>query len=464
MTGHIVVVGGGITGLAAAWELTNDPTVTVTVLEAQGRFGGRIQTSPFAGRMLDEGADAFLCRVPEGVELATELGLDDRLVSPTATSALVWSGGALRPLPAGLVLGVPTDADAVAPSGILSAPAIAAVRGERDLAGDPLVGDESVGSLIRRRFGDEVLEQLVEPLVGGINAGEADRQSVDAVVPQIAAAAHRSGSLTAGFAALAAETPTNGSARSGPVFAAPHDGMGSLIAELVAGLAARGVDLVTSAVVEEIRPTADGWIVEIRDRTGVAADAVIVTSPAPTAARLVAPHAPEAAAGLAGIDHASVVIVALAIPSNQIGRPLDASGFLVPRTAGLTITAASWSSSKWSHLAGDDAIMRVSCGHRSDPRPTELDDADLVAAVMADLSVTMSLDVSPTDVRVTRYPAGFPQYDVGHLDRVAAIETALAHAAPGVIVAGSALRGLGVPACIRQGRAAARSAISWPSA
>jgi oxygen-dependent protoporphyrinogen oxidase len=261
MTRHVVVIGGGITGLAAAWELSDDPTVTVTVVESQSRFGGRIQTSPFAGRMLDEGADAFLRRVPDGIELATELGLADRLVSPAVTAALVWSGGQLRALPGGLVLGVPTSADAVAPSGILSDTAVERVRTEPSLAGDPLVGDESVGSLIRRRYGDEVLEQLVEPLVGGINAGEADQQSVDAVVPQIAAAAHRSASLTQGFATLAAEAAAAGPASTGPVFSAPRDGMGSMIGELAAALAARGVDLMPSAPVEAIEPSAGGWTV-----------------------------------------------------------------------------------------------------------------------------------------------------------------------------------------------------------
>jgi oxygen-dependent protoporphyrinogen oxidase len=465
MTRHVVVVGGGITGLSAAWELSHDPTTSVTVLEASDRFGGRIQTSSFAGRMVDEGADAFLRRVPEGLRLAVELGLEDGLVSPAATSALVWSRGELRPLPPGLVLGVPTDADALVPSGILSDVAIDAVRAEPNLAGAPLGGDESVGSLIRRRFGDEVLEQLVEPLVGGINAGEADRQSVDAVVPQIAAAARRSASLTRGFAAVTAEVAdaaapaANPTSAAGPVFAAPRAGMGSLISELVAGLAARGVELATGVGVEGIEPGVAGWVV-LAGGAKIEADAVIITSPAPVASRLVEPLAPAAAEGLAAIDHASVALVALAIPNDQLRRPLDGSGYLVPRTAGLTITATSWSSSKWAHLAGDDdVIMRVSCGHRDDPGPTELDDDDLVAAVLADLSTTMAFDPSPTALRITRYPNGFPQYDVGHLDRVAAIEAELRDQAPGIVVCGSALRGLGVPACIRQGREAARAVI-----
>jgi oxygen-dependent protoporphyrinogen oxidase len=459
MTAHVAVVGGGITGLAAAWELSADPTVTVSVLESSHRFGGRIRTSPFAGRMLDEGADAFLRRVPEGVALATELGMADRLVSPAVTSALVWSHEQLRPLPAGLVLGVPTNADALDGAGILTEAAVAAVRAEADLAGAPLVGDESVGSLIRRRYGDEVLEQLVEPLVGGINAGEADRQSVDAVVPQIAAAAHRSPSLTRGFAALAADVASGTPAPAGPVFAAPRAGMGSLIDELVAGLAARGVDLATDYDVDGIERDGDGWALWERVGSRLETDAVIVTSPAPVASRLVRPMAPGAADLLVAIDHASVALVALAIPTNQLPRPLDASGFLVPRTAGLTITAASWSSSKWAHLAGEDAILRVSCGHRGDPAATALDDDDLLAAVLADLSTTMGFDPAPGEVRISRYPAGFPQYDVGHLDRVAAIEADLADRAPGVMVIGSALRGLGVPACIRQGRDAARATL-----
>jgi oxygen-dependent protoporphyrinogen oxidase len=455
---RVVVVGGGICGLAAAWELSADPSLEVVVVEASERLGGKIRTSAFAGRAVDEGADAYLLRVPEGRELAGELGLGDSLVSPATSTALVWCPDGLRALPSGLVLGVPTDADALAGAGLVSPAAIEAVRAEPGVPGEPLDRDESVGSLVRRRFGDEVLRRLVEPLVGGINAGEADELSVDAVVPQIATAARRDRSLTAGLRAAAAEHPP----APGPVFAAPRAGMGALIDELALGLAARGVDVRTGTPVVAIERRADAWSVAVEGGAPEALEAtgVVVATPAPVASRLVAPIAPAAASLLGGITHASVAMVTLAIPVSSLGGDLDASGFLVPRDAGLTVTAASWATSKWAHLAdGDTAILRVSCGHRADPRPVALPDDELVDVVLADLATTMGLDAAPTEVRISRYVDGFPQYEVGHLDRVAAIEGAVREAAPRLVVAGAALRGLGVPACIRQGRQAAHQLV-----
>jgi oxygen-dependent protoporphyrinogen oxidase len=458
---RVVVVGGGICGLAAAWELSADPTLEVVVVESSERFGGKIRTSAFAGRAVDEGADAFLLRVPEGLALADELGLGGTLVSPATSTALVWCPDGLRPLPSGLVLGIPTDAEALAGAGIVSPAAVEAVRVEASVAGDPLGGDESVGSLVRRRFGVEVLRRLVEPLVGGINAGEADELSVDAVVPQIAAAARRDASLTAGLRAAAAEHPP----APGPVFAAPRAGMGALVDELAMGLAARGVDLRTGAPVASIERRGRGWSVAIAgdDPVVLEAGGVVVAAPAAAASRLLAPVASTAAALLGGIAHASVAMVTLAVPTALVRRQVDASGFLVPRDAGLTITAASWASSKWAHLAGGDtAILRVSCGHHADPRPVELPDDELLDAVLADLATTMGLEVAPSEVRISRYVDGFPQYEVGHLDRVAAIESAVRDAAPRLVVAGAALRGLGVPACIRQGRQAAHQLAGSP--
>jgi oxygen-dependent protoporphyrinogen oxidase len=463
---RVAVVGGGISGLAAAWELSSSPGVDVVVLEAGPRLGGKIRTSGFAGRQVDEGADTFLRRVPEGLQLADELGLGDSLVSPAVGTALVWAHGALHPLPAGHVLGVPVDADALAASGVVSPAAVEAARREPSLPGAPLTRDESLGSLVRRRFGDEILELLVEPLVGGINAGEADELSVDAVVPQIAAAARRSASLVEG---LRAAPPTSAvgaapEASDGPVFAAPLGGMGTLVEELAAALTARGADLRVEAPVEGLVRHTDGWLLHGRGED-LAVDAVVVATPAPVAAGLVRPLAPTAADLLAGIDHASVVMVTLAVPVADLPHGLAATGVLVPRHAGLAVTAVSFASTKWAHLADPEtAILRVSAGHRADPRPVDLADADLLELVRRDLATLLGSELRPDAHRISRYPAGFPQYDVGHLDRVAAVEGILRDAAPGVVVTGAALRGLGIPSCIRQGRTAAHHALAGTGA
>jgi len=445
MSRHLAVLGGGITGLSAAWEASRRRW-DVTVVESSGRFGGKLLSSEFMGRQIDEGADAFLRRVPHGLQLCEELGLDD-LVSPSATSACVWVGGKLRRLPGGLVLGVPTRFDELADSAILSREGLARARAEVDRDGPPLKSDAAVGDVIRSHYGDEVADRLVGPLLGGINAGDPDRLSIDAGVPQLADAAHADASLTRALRRLPAPTGE-------PVFATPRVGMGALATTLARALEAAGVSLRVGTSVIAIDRTRSGWIVST-SAGDIEADLVIIALPAAPAASLLAERSPSAAEWLSGIETSSVALVTIAYPIDSVDHPLDASGFLVPRDAGLTLTAASWGSSKWAHWAdGTHAVLRVSAGHRNDPAPAEWPDDQLLEALGRDLELTMGIDSAPVATRISRWPDGFPQYDVGHLDRVAGIEAAVGEDCPGVIVTGAAHRGLGVPACIGQGRAA----------
>lgn len=433
----VAVVGGGIAGLTAAWDLARAGWA-VTVLEADDRLGGKVRTEPFAGVDLDLGPDAFLARRPEAIDLCAELGLDDQLVAPATTAASVWSRGRLRRLPEGLVLGVPADAIALARSRVLSPLGTARAAIEPLLPGRPLSADEdvAVGALARRRLGTEAASRLVDPLLGGINAGDTDRLSVDAVAPQLAAAARRSRSLVRGVRA------TGGSAGAGPVFLTLPGGLGRLVDVLAAGLANLGVDVRTGAPVHDLTP--------------LDADGVVLAVPAHAAAPLLRPLVPEAAAGLADIEHASVALVALAYPSEAL-PPLPGSGFLVPRTEGRLMTACSWSSSKWPHLAAPgQTILRLSAGRAGDGRAPAMDDDDLVARLGTELRAAMGVTAAPTAVRVARWPNGFPQYAPGHLDRMAAVRTLLDERLPGVALAGAALGGVGLPACIASGRAAAR--------
>ena len=431
------VVGGGITGLAAAYELlAHAPDADIVVFEATDRLGGKVMTTEFAGRSIDGAADAFLARVPWGLELCRELGIDTQLVSPAQQSAYVWFDGALRRLPAGLVLGVPTDLDALRDSGIV--PGTVQVRP----AAEPLAPgtDLSLGALIRAQLGDAVFERLVDPLLGGINAGDGDRLSVRAAAPQLADAAERGRDLVA---ALRATAPT---APSGPVFYAPVGGMSTIVDALVDALTAKGVQL--------RRET------EVTDVTALDADGVVVAAPAYRAAELLRTAAPEASRLLGAIHYASVVLVTLAYPNEAKTRPLDASGFLVPRTEGLLMSATSWSSSKWAHLDdGASTIVRVSTGRLGDERAAALDDDALVRALLPEIEATSGLRGQPAEVAVHRWPRSFPQYEPGHLDRVDELERTLQSATRRVVLAGAALRGVGVPACIRQGREAARELL-----
>ena len=446
-----VVVGGGISGLAAAQALAEGGD-DVTVLEADDRFGGKIRTSEFDGRPVDEGPDAFLARVPHAVELSKRLGLGDDLVSPGTGSASLWLDGRLQPIPAGLVLGVPVDFGPLAASGVLSPNGLARAQEEPTLPGLPLLHDVTIGDLIRERYGPEVHERLVDPLLGGINAGRTEELSLDVGAAQLAAVARRATSLTSGLQDQRAAHPPDPSA---PVFYAPRQGMGALVDALVASLHEAGAQLQTSSPVAAIERRADRWLVETAGGSVHDADVVVMTTPAYAAAPLLAAHSPEAAAVLGGIGYASVTLVTLAYDRDAVTRPLDGSGFLVPRTEGRLLTACSVFSNKWPHLArGGSVILRASVGRTGDERGFDLDDDALVDAVHEELSLTLGLTAAPTSVRVSRWRRSFPQFPAGHLRVMAGLEAALRRDAPGIAVTGAYLKGVGIPACIGAAQAA----------
>jgi oxygen-dependent protoporphyrinogen oxidase len=460
---RVVVIGAGITGLTAAFTLVNSrPDLEVVVLEADGRVGGKIMTTPFAGRPVDCGADAFLARVPEARDLCVELGLDGTLTSPTRTSALVWADRALHRLPGGLVLGVPTDPGAIAECGFLSTDAVARIEADLsrttwvDRAGGPDPDgddDPSVGELVRARLGDEIHEKLVSPLLSGVNAGDADRLSLAAGAAQLAVAARRGPSLVAELRAIAAASTTD---PDSPVFHGIPVGTQTLTDLLLARMVAGGASVHLSCPATAIERHGRQW--SVTTRLGpIEADDVIVTVPAGPAARLLTPIVDDVSTSLAELEYASVAMVTVAVRRTDVAVPLDASGFLVAATDPLpTLTACSWASSKWAHLDDPDiAVLRVSAGKYGDTHALDLDDDELVRAIGVDLATTMGLSSDPVASRVTRWVDGLPQFRPGHPARVAGWRAALTDAAPGLHLAGAACDGLGLPACVRQGRVAA---------
>ena len=451
----IAVVGGGITGLAAAWELLA-AGAEVTVLEAGNRLGGRIRTGEVAGRAVDLGPDAFLARVPHGLDLCHRLGLDDEIVHPAAEGAAIWTGGRLRPLPPGLVLGAPTgpgDLLALVRAGLLG-PAGAA-RAALDLVRPATRWgpDPSVGDLVAGRLGPEVHARVVDPLVGGIHAGTSALLSARAAAPQLAGAA-RSRSLMRGLRVQrTAPVPAGAGggaagATSGPrpLFASLRGGLGRLVERLAGELAAGGADLRLRAPVDRVPVPG--------------ADATVVTVPAPQAAGLLAAASPDTVAELAAVDHASVALAVLVYPADALrGAPVG-TGFLVPAAEGRLLTACSFGSSKWPHWAAPgDVVLRASAGRWGDERALALDDAELAGRLHAELAAAVGLAAEPREAHVTRWERAFPQYRPGHLDRVARVDAALARDLPTVVVAGAAYRGVGIAACIAQGQAAARRAL-----
>lgn len=455
-----MVIGGGISGLAGAHRLAGAGH-DVTVLEATSRLGGKILTTTFAGRPVDEGADAVLTRVPHALDLCRRVGLGDHLVGPATTDAALWMDGALRPLPSGLVLGMPVELGPLARSGILSVWGVARAAVEPWLPGRALAGDVAVGCLVRRRYGRQVHERLVDPLLGGINAGRTDELSLEVAAPALAAVARRSVSLTRGLRAGRVGPGASGAA---PVFAAPAGGMGRLVEALSAVLGGPGVEVRLSTPVRAIERAAGGGYRVHTDGEAFTADRVLVTVPAFAASALLVPLSPGTASLLAALRYASVALVTLAYPVAAFSRRPTGSGFLVPRHQGRLITACSVFSNKWPVGGGAEGgagdgdgavVLRASVGRHDDQRGMALDDAELVRRVEAELGEALQVSGSPAAVRVSRWPRSFPQFPPAHLARMAEAEAALAADAPGIRLAGAYLRGVGIATCIGAAEAAA---------
>ncbi|MFV0308696.1 MAG: protoporphyrinogen oxidase [Desertimonas sp.] len=431
MSPRVIIVGAGIAGLTAALRLS-DAGVSVEVREAEDRVGGKLRATPFAGRTaVDEGADAFLRRVRAGIALAGRVGLGGALTAPEPAHAAVWHDG-LHDLPAALALGVPTDVMAIARSGLLS------WRGKARAALEPLLpatdrDDDSIGMLIRARFGNEVQERLVDALVGSIYGADTDRFSL-AMVPQLDGLARRGRSLLLNGRRQRTRTPPS----TGPVFAAPIGGMASLATATAEAARRTGATIRTGAPVTELARDGGCWRVD-----GEPVDAVVLATPARPTGTLVGTVAAELGGLLGAMDHASVVIVTVAVtdwPERLHGR----SGYLVPKPVQRTVTAASFGSQKWAHWAGDDEVLRISLGR--DGLPVDhLDDDTLVDRALTEVGGHLGVTLQPSAVRVSRWPGAFPQYRPHHRQWLRAVAAATP---PGLHLTGASYDGIGVPACI----------------
>lgn len=488
---HVVVVGGGIAGLAAAHRLVS-AGLRVTLLEGGDRIGGKLLAGEIAGAPVDLGAESLLARRPEAVALARAVGLGDRLCSPATTTASVWSRGTLRPMPKGHVMGVPGDAQALAE--LLSEEGLRRVERDRELPPAEIGEDIAIGAYVAERMGHEVVDRLVEPLLGGVYAGDAYRISMRAAVPALFAAARSQPTLTDAVHAVqraGAATPSDAAGAAtglgGSAFAGIEGGIGTLPEAVATAIRAAGGEILTFMPVTEIRRVTeahpadgtpvDGSPVDGSPAAGTAAagtaaagvhwrvvaagreflaDAVVVAAPAWAAAELLGREAPVAAAELAGVEYASMALVTLAFRRQDV-HGLPGSGFLVPPVDGHTIKASTFSSQKWqwvSDAAPDLFVLRTSVGRYGEEEQVHRDDADLVETSLKDLAAATGLTARPVATTVTRWTDGLPQYPVGHLARVARIRDAVAEV-PGLGLAGAVYEGVGIPACIASGRRAA---------
>ncbi|MFG2511201.1 protoporphyrinogen oxidase [Streptomyces sp. NPDC048584] len=448
---HIVVVGAGIAGLAAAHRLL-ELGARVTVLEASDRVGGKLLPGEIAGARVDLGAESLLARRPEAVGLAREVGLADRLQPPATATASLWTRGALHPMPKGHVMGVPGTAEALA--GVLSDEGLARIGRDAGLPRTEVGDDVAVGEYVAARVGREVVDRLVEPLLGGVYAGDAYRISMRSAVPQLFEAARTHTSLTEAVRGIQARSAA--AQQAGPVFMGIAGGVGTLPLAVAESVRARGAEILTGTPVTELRrEPEDGWRVVAGDRV-LHADAVVVAVPAPAAAALLRAEAPGAAAELAGVEYASMALITLAYRRAETALP-DGSGFLVPPVDGHTIKASTFASRKWAWIADENpdlAVLRTSVGRHGETEILGRDDDGLVDVSRHDLKAAVGLDATPVATRVTRWQDGLPQYPVGHHARVARVREHLAGLA-GLAVCGAAYDGVGIPACIASAYAAA---------
>jgi oxygen-dependent protoporphyrinogen oxidase len=439
----VVVVGGGVAGLVAARVLAAAGNV-VLVLEGSPDIGGKLRQAEVAGLRVDVGAEAMLARRPEGIALAEELGID--LLHPTGARSQIWSRGALRPMPRSL-MGVPFDLDDLAASGILSDEGLARARHEFDSATPD--GDVTVGDLLADRLGDELVDRLVEPLLGGVYAGHAHDISTAAAVPQLLAMARR-GSLLEQAAAI---TPSDA-----PVFATVPGGMGRLPALL---MESGGFEVRTQATVRTIRRAGPAWELVIGSAATpetVAAQRIVLATPAAPTARLLAGVAPDAARHLAAIESASVAVITHVFRAADVPDHLhDVSGFLVPPVEGRAIKAATFSFAKWGwvrDLDPDLVVLRTSMGRHREEASLQATDPDLVRLSLAELTALAGITATPVDSHVQRWGGGLPQYALGHVERIAQVRAAVAEV-DGLEVCGAAYDGVGIPAVIGSARRAA---------
>ncbi len=461
----VVVVGGGISGLAAAFELSGGATPSanpprVELIEADERFGGALLSTTWHERDLDLGPDGFLSRRPEALALIRDVELEGELEDVGASGASLYLGGSLRALPDDAVMGIPPSSASMRQLGGLSRGALARARRDELIPRKRRVdGDVSIGEIVRPALGDEIAYRVVEPMVGGIQAGRIDNLSAQSVFPPLLEAARQRGSLLKALSGLSPQSPS-----PGPSFASLRRGMGSLAERLVEVLAQRDVVLRTGVTVKALRSLGEEYPLGVEtDDTLTPAHVVILATPAPVAADLSASLS-DGARELTTIDSASAAMVSLVYSSADLTLPEHGTGVLVPLQTPFEgdthlVTALTFLDRKWSHLRRDgEVLLRAHVGRIDDRRFESLDDETLSQRVHREVTAILGARATPRDTRVQRWPRGLPQYYVGHAERVARARQFLDSF--GVLLAGSPYDGVGIPASIGSGRRAGQSALA----
>jgi oxygen-dependent protoporphyrinogen oxidase len=471
----VVIVGGGISGLSTAFSLLQqaraaDLPIACTVLEAARTWGGKILTHRVGQLIMEAGPDSFLSQKPWAIDLCRRIGLGDELINtnPTHKKASVLCDGRLHDLPEGLVTFTPTQLGPLFRSGLLNWFDLARMGCDLLIPERRSVEDESLASFFRRRFGRRATERVMEPLMAGIYAGDAEQMSLRATFPKFYELEHTHGSIIRGMMAArrARALQPSETKPQRTLFVTLRNGLSDLVTVLAARIQKEGGCLKAGVQVEAVRVRSHKigrWTYDIHctDGTTVAAEALILTTPAYVGADLVRPLSPVAAGVMESIPYASTATISLVYRAAEIRNRLEGFGFVVPRIEGRNLIAATWTSLKWPHRASDgDLSVRCYLGGVGREAILEQDDEYLVRCVRDELSSIVGLHAEPQYVEVNRWHRAMPQYTLGHLDRLAQLEDALSRFG-GLLVTGAGYRGVGIPDCIRDGTETAAKTVRY---
>jgi oxygen-dependent protoporphyrinogen oxidase len=458
---HIVIIGGGIAGLSAAYYAKKKiPDAHITLIESDSRWGGKITTDRVAfedGQFIIEGGpDTFLATKPWGVALCKELGLGERLhgTNPHKKNTYVLSKGRLLPLPDGLAMMIPTNIQAILKSGLVSWLGKARMGLDFMLPPHSPNGDESLGAFVSRRLGREAYENLIEPLMSGIYAGDGDQLSLASTFPYLRDLEIKYGSLARG--ALQMRKGSNGKAVQGSrsAFLTPTTGLAEIVEAIISFLETNGASLCLNTRVARISEINSRYSVELETGAALDADSVILATPAFVSGKLLASLDPALASSLKSIPYASTATVSLAYRQNDLPRELDGYGYVIPRREGRKALACTWTSTKFPHRAPEGyALIRVFVGRAGQDIPWN--ENELLELAKEELRLTLGITAEPLLSRVFAWENAMPQYNLGHPEILKRIDDALANH-PGLALAGNGYRGIGIPDCIHSGELAVK--------
>ncbi len=468
---RIAIVGGGIAGLAAAYYSSKAATepVEISVFEQANYWGGKILTERVGDFVIEGGPDTFIVTKPWAVKLCKELGIADRLrgTNPGANRTYIMKEGALHELPGGLTMMIPTEISPMIRTELLSWPE--KIRMGMDFLIPPAAenGDESLGAFVTRRLGRAAYENLIEPLMSGIYAGDGDKLSLQATFPYLRELELKHGGLVKGAINARRERAKNGkkiAPGSRSIFLTPLTGLSEIVERLVEVLELTGTDMHLNTSVTGIYPIHSGYRVDLSGEKQLKVDAVILATPAYITGKLVENFAPRMAMELNAIDYVSTATVSLAYHEQDLGCPLDGYGYVIPRREGRRALACTWTSTKFPHRAPERyALIRVFIGRAGQETEIGWDEADLVQIAREEIQDTLRTKAEPLFWRIFIWEKAMPQYNLGHFDKLARIETML-QTFPGLALAGNGYAGIGIPDCIRSGEVAAQQILKVQNA